>query len=186
MKTLLTTITLLFVTLFTNAQNTIQLSDFESVNNTNWKGELTYKDYQSGKQETIPCTMQLKIEGDKIVFNQQYTYEPNKNNKSSVKVKKNGTYFGNERVVSFTEDTKSNTLVTMYRGRDNGKKADMYVTRVLTDSTYIVTKEVKYLDDLSQRLGRPLTDSEVFGFSQVNSEHCRHKIFNGRNFGIKI
>ena len=23
------------------------------------------------------------------------------------------------------------------------------------------------------------TDSEVFGFSQVNSEHCRHKIFNG-------
>ena len=29
------------------------------------------------------------------------------------------------------------------------------------------------------RIGRPLTDSEVFGFSQVNSEHCRHKIFNG-------
>ncbi|MFA4086554.1 MAG: phosphoribosylformylglycinamidine synthase, partial [Paramuribaculum intestinale] len=35
------------------------------------------------------------------------------------------------------------------------------------------------LRDLSRRLGRPLTDSEVFGFSQVNSEHCRHKIFNG-------
>lgn len=40
--------------------------------------------------------------------------------------------------------------------------------------------EVQYLKDLSARLGRPLTDSEVFGFSQVNSEHCRHKIFNGR------
>jgi len=40
-------------------------------------------------------------------------------------------------------------------------------------------EEVAYLEDLSQRLGRPLTDSEVFGFSQVNSEHCRHKIFNG-------
>lgn len=39
--------------------------------------------------------------------------------------------------------------------------------------------EIKYLKDLSDRLGRPLTDSEVFGFSQVNSEHCRHKIFNG-------
>ncbi|MEN8120246.1 MAG: phosphoribosylformylglycinamidine synthase [Bacteroidota bacterium] len=38
--------------------------------------------------------------------------------------------------------------------------------------------EVKYLDGLSARLGRKLTDSEVFGFSQVNSEHCRHKIFN--------
>ena len=39
--------------------------------------------------------------------------------------------------------------------------------------------EVAYLRELSNRLGRPLTDSEVFGFSQVNSEHCRHKIFNG-------
>ncbi|MDF1694539.1 MAG: phosphoribosylformylglycinamidine synthase [Saprospiraceae bacterium] len=39
--------------------------------------------------------------------------------------------------------------------------------------------EVGYLNDLSERLGRKLTDSEVFGFSQVNSEHCRHKIFNG-------
>lgn len=40
-------------------------------------------------------------------------------------------------------------------------------------------EEEEYLRDLSKRLGRPLTDSEVFGFSQVNSEHCRHKIFNG-------
>jgi len=39
--------------------------------------------------------------------------------------------------------------------------------------------EIGYLEDLSKRLGRKLTDSEVFGFSQVNSEHCRHKIFNG-------
>ncbi|MCF0203939.1 MAG: phosphoribosylformylglycinamidine synthase, partial [Muribaculaceae bacterium] len=39
--------------------------------------------------------------------------------------------------------------------------------------------EIAYLQGLGERLGRPLTDSEVFGFSQVNSEHCRHKIFNG-------
>ena len=39
--------------------------------------------------------------------------------------------------------------------------------------------EVTYLDELSEKLGRKLTDSEIFGFSQVNSEHCRHKIFNG-------
>jgi phosphoribosylformylglycinamidine synthase len=39
--------------------------------------------------------------------------------------------------------------------------------------------EVGYLEELSKSIGRKLTDSEVFGFSQVNSEHCRHKIFNG-------
>ena len=41
------------------------------------------------------------------------------------------------------------------------------------------TDEIKYLQSLEEKLGRKLTDSEVFGFSQVNSEHCRHKIFNG-------
>ncbi|MDM1058973.1 phosphoribosylformylglycinamidine synthase [Myroides odoratimimus] len=40
-------------------------------------------------------------------------------------------------------------------------------------------EEITYLNELSTKLGRKLTDSEVFGFSQVNSEHCRHKIFNG-------
>lgn len=40
-------------------------------------------------------------------------------------------------------------------------------------------EEIQYLEEVSRELGRKLTDSEVFGFSQVNSEHCRHKIFNG-------
>ena len=40
-------------------------------------------------------------------------------------------------------------------------------------------QEIDYLYKLSLKLNRKLTDSEVFGFSQVNSEHCRHKIFNG-------
>ncbi len=39
--------------------------------------------------------------------------------------------------------------------------------------------EIDYLNEVSLQLKRKLTDSEVFGFSQVNSEHCRHKIFNG-------
>ena len=40
-------------------------------------------------------------------------------------------------------------------------------------------EEVAYLESIATKIGRKLTDSEVFGFSQVNSEHCRHKIFNG-------
>ncbi|MCK5855954.1 MAG: phosphoribosylformylglycinamidine synthase [Bacteroidales bacterium] len=39
--------------------------------------------------------------------------------------------------------------------------------------------EVEYLEDVAKQIGRKLTDSEVYGFAQVNSEHCRHKIFNG-------
>ena len=49
----------------------------------------------------------------------------------------------------------------------------------LQEGLALSNEEIKYLEDLSKKLGRNLTDSEIFGFSQVNSEHCRHKIFNG-------
>ena len=40
-------------------------------------------------------------------------------------------------------------------------------------------EEISYLHDIEKQNGRPLTDSEIFGFAQINSEHCRHKIFGG-------
>lgn len=49
----------------------------------------------------------------------------------------------------------------------------------LQEGLSLSDEEVNYLEGVSKRIGRKLTDAEVFGFSQVNSEHCRHKIFNG-------
>ena len=145
MKTLFTIIVLAFG-LIVQAQDTIKLSDFESLNNTSWKGTLTYTDYQTGKLTDVDATMQFKIEDDKIITNVQYTYEPSKNYKGSIKIKKKGTYFGNEKVLSFTNVNGTKTLVTTYRGKDDVRKADMYLTHVMTDSTYSVTKEVVYVD----------------------------------------
>ena len=48
-----------------------------------------------------------------------------------------------------------------------------------TEGLALNKEEIAYLDALAIKLDRKLTDSEVFGFSQANSEHCRHKIFNG-------
>lgn len=59
------------------------------------------------------------------------------------------------------------------------KEIDDIAAYNLQEGLSLSDDEVAYLKDLSKRIERPLTDSEVFGFSQVNSEHCRHKIFNG-------
>lgn len=40
--------------------------------------------------------------------------------------------------------------------------------------------DIQYLKRVSSKIERPLTDAEVFGYAQINSEHCRHKIFNGK------
>jgi phosphoribosylformylglycinamidine synthase len=41
-------------------------------------------------------------------------------------------------------------------------------------------EEIDYLGTAAREFGRPLTDAELYGFGQINSEHCRHKIFNAR------
>ena len=81
-------------------------------------------------------------------------------------------------------------LQSLYRGLDQSiftidKLPDpvFYVDDIkqysVNEGLALNDEEVSYLDKLSKTIGRKLTDSEVFGFSQVNSEHCRHKIFNG-------
>ena len=44
-------------------------------------------------------------------------------------------------------------------------------------------EEMDYLKKVENDLGRKLTDSEVFGFAQINSEHCRHFGNGIRPFG---
>lgn len=81
-------------------------------------------------------------------------------------------------------------LQKLYKGLDQSlftidKSPDpvMYIDDIrmynLKEGLALNEEEVAYLDKLAISIGRKLTDSEVFGFSQVNSEHCRHKIFNG-------
>ncbi len=57
---------------------------------------------------------------------------------------------------------------------------DDIVSYNIAEGLALSEDEIEYLEDVSKKLNRKLTDSEVFGFSQVNSEHCRHKIFNGQ------
>jgi phosphoribosylformylglycinamidine synthase len=60
----------------------------------------------------------------------------------------------------------------------------IYITDIISynleEGLALSEEEITYLYLVAQKIGRSLTDSEVFGFSQVNSEHCRHKIFNGQ------
>ncbi|MDE6283460.1 MAG: phosphoribosylformylglycinamidine synthase [Muribaculaceae bacterium] len=95
-----------------------------------------------------------------------------------------------ERVAEDVEPVYDRMLSRLYDGLNSkvfaiNRKPDPIV-RIeniheynLSEGLALSADEEAYLESLSRKLGRPLTDSEVFGFSQVNSEHCRHKIFNG-------
>ena len=76
-------------------------------------------------------------------------------------------------------DGLNSRVFTLDRKPDPIVKIDDIHTYNAQEGLALSPEEEAYLSGLSKKLGRPLTDSEVFGFSQVNSEHCRHKIFNG-------
>ncbi len=57
-------------------------------------------------------------------------------------------------------------------GRAALRQADAAMGLALNDD------EIDYLSDAFQRLRRNPSDVELLMFGQVNSEHCRHKIFN--------
>jgi hypothetical protein len=147
MKLVITTICMLFISALSFAQSSVSISDFEILNNTNWKGTLSYLDYRSGNQLEIEATMQIKIDGNKIKSNVQYTYEPHKNNKASVQIEKNGTYYGNEKIVSNSIKNNTRIIVTTYAGKDNGRKADFYKTHTFNKTTYSISKKVVFKDD---------------------------------------
>jgi len=115
---------------------------------------------------------------------------------NAVEITQNMDVFGIVRIEEFKKvEADFTDFDPMLSQKYEGLNQDIYTINIKPEPVLAITDiasynkqeglslsedEVNYLEDLSKRLGRSLTDSEVFGFSQVNSEHCRHKIFNGK------
>ncbi|MDO4704086.1 phosphoribosylformylglycinamidine synthase [Tannerella sp.] len=86
---------------------------------------------------------------------------------------------GHDPMLQHVYDNLDQQLFTIDRKPDPIVYIDDIAAYNEQEGLALSADEVSYLNEVSQKLRRKLTDSEVFGFSQVNSEHCRHKIFGG-------
>ena len=86
---------------------------------------------------------------------------------------------GHDPMLQHVYDNLDQQLFTIDRKPDPIVYIDDIAAYNEQEGLALSADEVGYLNEVSKRLKRKLTDSEVFGFSQVNSEHCRHKIFGG-------
>jgi len=114
---------------------------------------------------------------------------------NAVEITQNMGIDGIIRIEEFVKSSEGSTdFDPMLSQKYNGLSQDIYTINIQPEPILEISdiaaynekeglalnpEEVDYLNNLATKLGRKLTDSEVFGFSQVNSEHCRHKIFNG-------
>ncbi len=84
-----------------------------------------------------------------------------------------------DRMLQLKYDELGQDLFTINHQPEPIREIDNIAAYNEKEGLALSKEEVDYLENVSKQLGRKLTDSEIFGFSQVNSEHCRHKIFNG-------
>ncbi|HPM13511.1 MAG TPA: AIR synthase-related protein, partial [Bacteroidales bacterium] len=113
---------------------------------------------------------------------------------NAVEITQNMGISGIFRIEEYTKETPTSHFDPMLQRKYNGLTQEIFTISRTPESIIEIddiaaynkqeglalnNEEIAYLESLPKKLGRKLTDSEIFGFSQVNSEHCRHKIFNG-------
>lgn len=126
--------------------NVLTIQDFNFLNNSNWQGSLMYVNYSDNKEVFIPTSLTISIKNNTVNLLTTYPNEPKANSKSVIKLRKKGTYFGNEKVDNIERRQDGSLLVkTSYNGRDNGQKAIFYKFYELGVSSVIITKEVQLI-----------------------------------------
>ncbi|MBC8756325.1 hypothetical protein H2O64_16745 [Kordia sp. YSTF-M3] len=147
MKTIITVIISIALATFAQAQQKVSISDFESLDNTNWTGELMYVNYSDSKEVILPTTLRIEVEKNKIIFYKKYTTEESANDKSTIKIKKDGTYLGNEKIIRVQRSTDGSIEVeTRYEGKDANRDATIYITYSFNEHQLSMKKEVEFKD----------------------------------------
>jgi hypothetical protein len=125
----------------------VSAENLRKLSGARWTGSLTYLDYRSNKRVSIPSNLSVtQAEGDETawVFDYEYPDEPKANGKPTLKIDDDGAVFDGETVVERTGlDGGGFRLVTVKRGRDDGKEALFRFTYTLDRSAFSIRKEVR-------------------------------------------
>ncbi len=139
-------IAVLTVNLVNAQQTTLKIEDLIFLDNTRWKGTLIYVNYSDGKEVDISKELKITIQGNKLIMENTYPNEPKANTQQAIKLRKNGAYFGKEKISSVDKQSNGNlTIRTKTIGKDNGVKAFLMKTYTIGSETLTITKKVQVL-----------------------------------------
>ena len=154
MKLVLTHLALM-ISLSVHCQSKIFPADLDNIVG-DWKGSLTYLDYQTNKPFTMPANLVVKQGKNQyqLVLIKVYPNEPKANSKERLKISKDGFRL-NKHVVTSRSDLENGQLLiqTEYKGKDNKKKGLIRNSYIMGKNSFIIRKEVQfdYTDDWIKR-----------------------------------
>lgn len=121
-------------------------ADLQRLSVSSWTGSLGYLDYSSGTWDTIPVAVRFDASKARVVrFHIKYPGESQYNESDKIRVSRNGQSLNGERIVERLEHADGTlTLVTLSRGKDDGRKADIRKTYMIGDGALTITKAVRF------------------------------------------
>lgn len=129
-------------------QPAIQQQDLKKLEGK-WRGELTYKDYQSGKQELIPCSLTVTLQDDKtLLMAYQYPGEGSHDGTDTLTISADRTIISGVKLASRTVDANGLVqLIVDYDGEDDDKPARIRKVIEIGNASLIITKMVQFGND---------------------------------------
>ncbi len=137
---------------FTSDEPVITSDDLNILTGKKWSGKLTYLDYKSNKEVSIPAelTVEKTDDQDVFIFINEYPEEPKANASETIRIDDNGKTFSNETVTEKISDESGYLkLVTEREGMDDEKPALIRHTYFISIKKFVIKKEVKFSDGVN-------------------------------------
>ncbi|MDQ3021842.1 MAG: hypothetical protein M3R36_14915 [Bacteroidota bacterium] len=126
----------------------INASELNLITGVKWIGSLTYLDYGSNKNVSIPVELSISQSSEDtsvFIFNYEYTKEPDANGYDTVKISSDGKFLNNEEIV-FKSSGNTLKIITEELGEDDDRNAKFRHTYLINNSSFTLKKEVRFSD----------------------------------------
>jgi len=134
---------------FMSDEPVITSDDLNILTGKKWSGKLTYLDYKSNKEVSIPAeiTIEKTEDADAFIFTNEYPDEPKANGSETIRIEDNGKLFGNETVtLKISDEEGSLKIVTERDGMDDDKPALIRHTYFISKTKFTIQKDVNFRD----------------------------------------
>jgi hypothetical protein len=141
------TLTLILLTCASFFQAQISPNDFRPIFGQ-WKGELTYSDYKTGRPIKIPVEMKVAEarSANSIILSYSYPKEPQANSNDTMRIATDGKMLNDKNIVSVKKENNLVVITAERSGDDNNKPATLRYNYSIGKNQFVIRKEVKYND----------------------------------------
>ncbi len=120
--------------------------DFRLIAGSGWKGHLSYLDYSSKALSKIPVEIQVdEPNGRTLGYSIRYPGETQYNSREKIELSRDGRKLNGGLIVARKRDENGDlTLVTIYQGKDDNRRADIRETYTIGGTAFSISKEVRF------------------------------------------